>query len=88
MAFIYILLVINKVFPHGSYKDFIYLFICISAELFFTFHGSVYKALMRTITCNKCDKYKDVNKSNIKDFENEFCDEYDDEGEENDDQLI
>ena len=52
-AFLYIFLLINKVFPRGNYKDLIYIFICLIVELFFTFNEYLLKAFMRLITCNK-----------------------------------
>lgn len=59
IAFTYTLLVINKAFPRGSYKDFIYLFICLLVELFFTINESLYHAFIRLVTCGKYYKLKD-----------------------------
>jgi hypothetical protein len=59
IAFTYIILLINKVFPRGSYKDIIYMFVCLIVEIFFTINKSLYRAFMRLITCNKVEKYKD-----------------------------
>lgn len=53
IAFTYTLLVINKAFPRGSYKDFIYISICLTVELFFTINESLYKAFIRLVTCGK-----------------------------------
>jgi hypothetical protein len=53
VAFTYILLSINKVFARGSYKDIIYIIICLVVELFFTLNKKLYKAFIRTMTCNK-----------------------------------
>jgi hypothetical protein len=53
VAFTYILLSINKVFARGSYKDIIYIIICLVVELFFTLNKKLYKAFIRIMTCNK-----------------------------------
>jgi hypothetical protein len=52
-SFLYIFLLINKVFPRGNYKDLIYILICLIVELFFTFNEYLFKAFVRLITCNK-----------------------------------
>lgn len=69
IAFTYMILQINKVFPKGSYKDFIFMIICFMLEIFFTINKSLYKAFMRLITCNKVEKYKE----NL--FDEEFSDD-------------
>ena len=53
IAFTYTFLVINKAFPRGSYKDFIYISICLLVELFFTINESLFKAFIRLVTCGK-----------------------------------
>lgn len=62
IAFTYIFLLINKTFPKGSYKDLIYILICLIVELFFTVQRPLYKAFMRILTCNKIEKFKEINK--------------------------
>ena len=59
IAFTYTLLVVNKAFPRGSYKDFIYISICLTVELFFTINKSLYKAFVRLVTCGKYYKLDD-----------------------------
>ena len=59
IAFTYTLLVINKAFPRGSYKDFIYISICLIVELFFTINESLFKAFIRLVTCGKYYKLED-----------------------------
>ena len=63
IAFTYTLLVINKTFPKGSYKDFIYISICLTVELFFTVNESLFKAFIRLVTCGKYYKLE-VDKEN------------------------
>ena len=53
LAFSYILMVINKLFPRGSYKDLIFTLICLVVELFFTVNKSLFHAFIRVLTCNK-----------------------------------
>lgn len=59
IAFVYTLLVINKAFPRGSYKDFIYISICLIVELIFTINKFLFKAFVRLVTCGKYYKIKD-----------------------------
>lgn len=59
IAFTYTFLVINKAFPRGSYKDFIYISICLTVELFFTINESLFKAFIRLVTCGKYCKLED-----------------------------
>lgn len=65
IVFTYLILLIIKVFPPGSYKDLIYIVVCLVIEIFFTINKSLYNAFMRLITCNKIEKFKD--KSDIAD---------------------
>ena len=58
-AFSYILMVINKLFPRGSYKDLIFTLICLVVELFFTLNKSLFYAFIRVLTCNKYYKIID-----------------------------
>lgn len=83
IAFTYTLLVVNKVFPKGSYKDFIYIIICLGVELFFTINENLYKAFVRLVTCSK---YYQINEENsnserITDIENKFKDDFKNEDE-------
>ena len=59
LAFTYIILAINKLFPKGSYKDLIFTFICLIVELFFTLNKSLFYAFIRLLTCNKYYKIID-----------------------------
>ena len=59
IAFTYIILLIIKIFPKGSYKDILYMIVCLMVEIFFTINKPLYRAFMRLITCNKVEKYKD-----------------------------
>ena len=59
IAFTYILMVINKLFPRGSYKDLIFTLICLVVELFFTLNKSLFHAFIRVLTCNKYYKIID-----------------------------
>ena len=65
IAFTYIFLSVNKVFARGSYKDILYIVICLSVELFFTLNSTLYKAFVRLITCNKY--YKESNNESNQD---------------------
>ena len=65
IAFTYILLSVNKVFARGSYKDILYIVICLTVELFFTLNWTLYKAFIRLITCNKY--YKESNNESNQD---------------------
>jgi hypothetical protein len=82
IAFTYIILLIIKVFPRGSYKDILYMIVCLMVEIFFTINKPLYRAFMRLITCNKVEKYKD--KDNI-DLNEEFSED-DRSEEENEDE--
>ena len=53
IAFVYIFLLINKIFPKGSHKDLAYILICLIVELFFTVNEYLYRAFVRMVTCNK-----------------------------------
>jgi heme/copper-type cytochrome/quinol oxidase subunit 4 len=57
-TFGYVLILINKLFGYKSMKDFLYIILCFINELFFTLNGELYREFMRTITCNKVEKYK------------------------------
>ena len=77
VAFTYTILVINKAFPRGSYKDFIYISVCLIVELFFTINESLYKAFIRLITCGKYyrleeEKENEGQKDKINDMEENF----------------
>ena len=70
IAFVYIFLLINKLFPKGSHKDLAYILICLIVELFFTVNQYLYRAFVRMVTCNKY--YKDEPKQLISpDIEND-----------------
>ena len=70
IAFVYIFLLINKIFPKGSHKDLAYISICLIVELFFTVNQYLYRSFVRMITCNKY--YKDEPKQLISpDIEND-----------------
>ena len=58
-AFTYLLLVVNKVFGRGSYKDIIYIITCLAVELFFTLNRTLFRAFVRLVTCNRY--YREVN---------------------------
>ena len=75
-AFTYIFLVINKVFPRGTYKDIIYIIICIIVEIFFSFNRLLYQALIRMISCNQCYKYDERQSLNL--IQSEFNDNVND----------
>jgi hypothetical protein len=53
IAFIYILLTVNKVFARGSYKDILYLIICLAIELFFSLNRTLFEGFVRTVSCGK-----------------------------------
>ena len=82
VAFTYLFLIINKFFPSGAYKDYIYLLICLSVEIFFTFNESLSKAFIRTLTCNK---YKEDKDSQIYYLENELIDGQNEDEDEDED---
>ena len=56
ITFGYILILINKLFD-TSMKDYIYIILCLVNELFFTINSELYREIMRTLTCNKVEKY-------------------------------
>ena len=64
ITFILILLLINKLIPSGTDKDLLYVLLCLLIELCFTMNGQLFKAFMRLITCNKIDKFKEINDDN------------------------
>ena len=53
IIFGYILLLINKWIPSGAYKDFVYILLCLVAELFYTINKQLLKAFINIITCKK-----------------------------------
>lgn len=53
IIFGYILLLINKWIPSGGYKDFVYVLLCLVAELFYTINKQLIKAFINIITCKK-----------------------------------
>ena len=89
ITFIYVILLINKKLPFGSnhVKDIVYIILCLINELYFTLNAEFYKEMIRIITCNKIDKYKNTEdcenkkKLNPKDEQEE-----NEENEENDDE--
>ena len=86
IAFTYIILLIIKVFPKGSYKDICYMIVCLIVEIFFTINKHLYRAFMRLITCNKVEKYKDnidLNEEFSEDDKIEEENEDEDEGDTN-----
>jgi hypothetical protein len=86
-AFTYILLAVNKVFARGSYKDIIYIIICLAVELFFTLNRTLYEAFIRTLTCNKYykesvnDSNQDQDQDQEQDLEQDQYNKYTNEGE-------
>ena len=74
ITFGYILLLINKVLTN-SMKDYIYLILCLLNELFFTINSELYREIMRTLTCNKVEKY--IKKEN--ELENKLAQDDDDD---------
>ena len=73
-------MVINKAFPRGSYKDFIYISICLLVELFFTINESLFKAFIRLVTCGKYyrldeGKENEGEKEKVNDMEENFTQE-------------
>ena len=63
ITFIFLILLINKYLSFTGdgkkyIKDAIYIILCFICELFFTINGESYKEIMRTITCNKIEKYQ------------------------------
>lgn len=85
-TFTYIFLVINKVFPRGTYKDIIYVIICIIVEMFFSFNKLLYQALIRMISCNKCYKYDERQSLNL--IQSEFNDNSNINEDENDNEYM
>ena len=80
VAFTYTFLVINKAFPRGSYKDFIYISICLIVELFFTINESLFKAFIRLVSCGKYykldeGKENEDEKEKVNDMEENFTKE-------------
>ena len=53
IIFGYILFLINKWIPKGGYKDFVYILLCLVAELFYTINNQLIKAFINIITCKK-----------------------------------
>lgn len=71
ITFLYTFLVVIKVFPHGSFKDIIYIILCQFVEIVFTINQSLYRAFIRLITCNK--KYKlDQNIEKLNEYEDDY----------------
>ena len=66
IIFGFVLLIVTKLLENvnSNIIDFIYITLCLISELFFTMNGELLKEIMRMITCNKVEKYKD--KSNTK----------------------
>ena len=62
ITFGFLLVLINKILNFENekkyIKDIIYIILCFICELFFTINGESYKEIMRIITCNKVEKYK------------------------------
>ena len=62
ITFGFLLVLINKILNFKNekkyIKDIIYIILCFICELFFTINGESYKEIMRIITCNKVEKYK------------------------------
>ena len=56
ITFGHIFILINKLLD-TSMKDYIYIILCLVNELFFTINSELYREIMRTITCNKVEKY-------------------------------
>ena len=65
-------------------RDYIYIILCLITELFFTINQVCYRESMRTLTCNKLDRFKK------KDSEMEFLDskQFEDTEEEVDEENI
>ena len=74
ITFGYVLLLINKVLS-TSMKDYIYIILCLFNELFLTINNELYREIMRTLTCNKVEKY--IKKEN--ELENKLSPEDDDD---------
>ena len=87
IAFSYILMVIVKLFPSGSYKDLIFTLICLVVELFFTLNKSLFHAFIRVLTCNKYYKIIDeeLEPNNNDNNDNNYNNDIDDNDEDGDD---
>lgn len=74
ITFGYVLILINKLLS-TSMKDYIYIILCLFNELFLTINNELYREIMRTLTCNKVEKY--IKKEN--ELENKLSSEDDDD---------
>ena len=69
ITYVYIILLINKKVSFGAHqvKDILYVILCLINEIFFSIHEETYKEMMRILTCNKNDKYKNSEDTSDKD---------------------
>lgn len=67
ITFGFVILLINKLinFEDKNIKDIMYIIICLINELFFTINGESFKTIMRILTCNKIEKYKNNQSKNL-----------------------
>ena len=53
IAFIFIVLLINKLIPEGEYLDMLFVLLCLMVELFFTMNEQFYSVIIKIFKCQK-----------------------------------